>query len=199
MEITIKFDPSNENDIKQLLNLGEQLSLDLIGSESKSPTLTVDDSEPEWMSGDTDIDSDGVKWDERIHASTKRKNSDGTWTRKRGVSQELVDTVLAEVKGQQDLLVTPELVFTPPNVAHVDTPPVIVAAPPAPPIPTLPPAPVSLHTIDEINNEVTSRIVLGELAPTDLGTVLAKHGLTKITDLVSRPDLVDAVWNDLCL
>ena len=192
MEITIKFDPSNENDIKQLLNLGEQLSLDLIGCETKQTTLVdVDDSEPKWMSGDsdTDTDADGVKWDERIHASTKRKNSDGTWTRKRGVSQELVDSVLAEIAGQQDLLATPELVFTPPNVAHVDTPPVIVA----------PPAPVSLHTIEEINNEVTSRIVLGELAPTDLGTVLAKHGLTKITDLVSRPDLVDAVWNDLCL
>lgn len=51
------------------------------------PTETVDSAE---------LDSQGFPWDERIHARTKTKITDGTWKLKRGVDQALVSQVRAE-------------------------------------------------------------------------------------------------------
>jgi len=42
------------------------------------------------------IDSRDMPWDERIHAASKAINSDGTWRKKRGVSDEIVAEVEAE-------------------------------------------------------------------------------------------------------
>ena len=41
-------------------------------------------------------DSANVEWDERIHAGTKTTKADGTWKRRKGVTDELVKQVLAE-------------------------------------------------------------------------------------------------------
>lgn len=43
-----------------------------------------------------ELDSAGIRWDERIHSQEKTKNADQTWRKKRGVDPKLVDTVLAE-------------------------------------------------------------------------------------------------------
>lgn len=43
-----------------------------------------------------ELDSAGVRWDERIHSETKSKNKDLTWRIKRNTEQSLIDTVLAE-------------------------------------------------------------------------------------------------------
>lgn len=45
-----------------------------------------------------DLDAKGLPWDNRIHAGTKRKNADGSWTAKRGVDPTLVATVEAELR-----------------------------------------------------------------------------------------------------
>lgn len=45
-----------------------------------------------------DLDANGLPWDNRIHAGTKRKNADGSWTAKRGVDPALVATVEAELR-----------------------------------------------------------------------------------------------------
>ena len=42
------------------------------------------------------IDARDMLWDERIHAASKAINSDGTWRKKRGVSDEIVAEVEAE-------------------------------------------------------------------------------------------------------
>ena len=42
------------------------------------------------------IDARDMLWDERIHAASKAINSDGTWRKKRGVSDEIVACVEAE-------------------------------------------------------------------------------------------------------
>ena len=44
-----------------------------------------------------DVDSRNLPHDERIHASTKAKNADGTWRARRGVSPELVAQVEREL------------------------------------------------------------------------------------------------------
>lgn len=43
-------------------------------------------------------DSAGLPWDERIHSSNRAFNADGTWRRRRGVSDDLVKQVEAELR-----------------------------------------------------------------------------------------------------
>lgn len=44
-------------------------------------------------------DKNGLPWDERIHASTKALNGDGTWKKRRGVDDATVAAVTAELTG----------------------------------------------------------------------------------------------------
>jgi hypothetical protein len=51
--------------------------------------------------GGVELDADGLPWDERIHAGTKRKNADGRWTAKRGINDpDLVPRVVAQLRAQ---------------------------------------------------------------------------------------------------
>lgn len=47
------------------------------------------------------LDSKGLPWDGRIHASTKSVKADGSWTQKRNVPEATVVAVEAELKGGQ--------------------------------------------------------------------------------------------------
>lgn len=44
-------------------------------------------------------DADGIKWDARIHSSSRELNKDGTWRKRRGVNTDLVTQVEAELRG----------------------------------------------------------------------------------------------------
>ena len=44
------------------------------------------------------IPDDQVEWDARIHASTKSRVKNGEWKRKRGISEELYESVMAELR-----------------------------------------------------------------------------------------------------
>lgn len=46
----------------------------------------------------TGVDADGIKWDERIHSANGAKKADGRWRKRRGVSDEQVALVEAEVR-----------------------------------------------------------------------------------------------------
>lgn len=46
------------------------------------------------------VDSAGLPWDERIHASTKTVKGDGTWTRRKGVQDTTYNAVVAELKAR---------------------------------------------------------------------------------------------------
>ena len=70
-----------------------------------------------------ELDKNGIPWDERIHAGTKRKNADGTWSLKKGVDKELAAQIIAEYQ------------VTAPTTTTVP------AAPAAPAKPGVPPAP----------------------------------------------------------
>jgi pyruvate/2-oxoglutarate dehydrogenase complex dihydrolipoamide acyltransferase (E2) component len=91
------------------------------------------------------VDGAGRPWDERFHAKSKNKIKDGTWRRKRGVSQEEVDAAMP--------------VSAP--AASVDAPP----PPPPPPAPATvgapppPPAPASNGEVawDTVSAALTAR------------------------------------------
>lgn len=81
-----------------------------------------------------DVDARGLPWDARIHSSNGKKNTDGTWQKRRGVQTTLVDEVEAELRGQLP---------PPPVVSAVPVPPQPpVAKPPLGPMATVPQPPV---------------------------------------------------------
>lgn len=90
-----------------------------------------------------DRDTAGIPWDERIHASTKTTNRDGTWTRRRNTPDEVFDKVMAELKAANTAMTleaaagltapTPEP--PQPSAAEAFTPPPSVVIPPAVPQP----------------------------------------------------------------
>jgi len=53
-------------------------------------------------------DSAGLPWDDRVHSSSKALNADGTWRKRRGVTDETVAAVEAELRGQPATEVTVE-------------------------------------------------------------------------------------------
>jgi hypothetical protein len=81
------------------------------------------------------VDSSGLPWDERIHGlsadGTKPQNANGTWRKKRGVSDELVAQIEAELRGPPRPT-SPAAVPAPPAPASDATAP--ITAPPAPPV-----------------------------------------------------------------
>lgn len=94
--------------------------------------------------GGVDLDTDGLPWDARIHAGTKRKNDDGRWSRKRGINDpDLVPRVEAQLRAQMAAggLVSGNInahpVATAPaphvKVESVDAFKTLAALPPAPP------------------------------------------------------------------
>ena len=102
---------------------------------ASSPTAT--------LTPGVDLDAKGFPWDNRIHAGTKRKNADGSWTAKRGVDPALVATVEAELRqvmGAAPAAPLAPAVPAPPPTAPIA--PVVVSAPQvtAPPAPAVAPA-----------------------------------------------------------
>lgn len=85
-----------------------------------------------------DLDAKGFPWDNRIHAGTKRKNADGSWTAKRGVDPTLVATVEAELR--QVMGAAPAAPLAPAVPAPPPTAPIAPVAVSAPQV-TAPPAP----------------------------------------------------------
>ncbi len=76
------------------------------------------------LSGDGERDSTGLLWDERIHAATKVKTSDGKWRQKRGVDKALVAQVEAQLRST----------LPPPAPQPVAAAPAVAPPPPMPPI-----------------------------------------------------------------
>jgi hypothetical protein len=69
-----------------------------------APTVTVDTAPmapvaPTMPASGVELDSKGLPWDERIHASTKSKIASGEWKAKRGINDpSLVQRVEAELR-----------------------------------------------------------------------------------------------------
>lgn len=82
-------------------------------------------------------DSSGLPYDARIHAETRGVNKDGTWKRRRNVSDEIVDAVTAELRATVG---TAAPVATPAPVAAIAAPVALaVPTPVAIPVPVAAP------------------------------------------------------------
>lgn len=117
-------------------------------------------------------DVDGIKWDKRIHSSSKELNKDGTWRKRRGVADELVRSVEAELRG---------------------APPVTAQIPyaPAPVVPVTPPVPTEM-TFPELLDGVTKAMVAGTLSQATIAAALDSVGLTALPHLLGNTALIPA-------
>ncbi len=169
-------------------------------AEQASQELSETVTEPDFNGADAyaptapELDLDGLPWDERIHASTKTTIKNGTWKRKRGISEDLYNSVVAELRAdypeqtpaepvkELDGTVKPDPndVFNG-NVGAVGTPP--------PAIPKeLEYTAVSL--LAELANAVQNGVCTQAEVDTVIPIVLNENGLTSISEIMGRPELV---------
>ena len=169
-----------------------------------------------------ELDAKGLPWDARIHAGTKRKNADGSWTAKRGVDPALVAQVEAELRQVMGAAPAAPLaqgvapVPTPASVAASTIAPSVptgavplpVAPPPAPaPVagaaPTMPAAP-SAAPAGEVPQDARQQFVglvgrasaaiqAGKVSQAEVNQICADSGIPALPLLANRLDLVTTV------
>jgi hypothetical protein len=78
-------------------------------------------------------DKNGLPWDERIHSGNKTQNQDGSWKKRKGVDDAIVDAVTAELRAITGTAApAPVADAAPAPVADAAPAPVAIPAPPAP-------------------------------------------------------------------
>lgn len=114
-----------------------------------------------------DVDSHGIPWDSRIHASTKKQKADGTWKRRKGVDDETFYSVTKELKGSTTPsgpapTPTPEAPVTPTVEAPTPTPEAPAQPQAAPtPAPAMPTQGSGGHTLETF--KANFPLILGTL------------------------------------
>ena len=119
------------------------------------PVATAMPQAPGAAPTSSDVDKNGLPWDERIHSPSKAVNQDGSWRGKKGVTAEEKAAVTAELTAQPQIQTNPEdrqdpAAVTPPmpTMQPAPTPPQAATPMPVmqpqatPPIPTMQPAPI---------------------------------------------------------
>jgi hypothetical protein len=149
-----------------------------------------------------ELDSKGLPWDERIHASTKAINKDGSWKAKRGVQPVTVTEVEAELR---NTVASQNAQVSAPAAA-----PVQQFAPPAPQAPAAPvampqPAPVAAPTRDfqglmlRISQLFSAQQIAPEYPNTIVDRINKGFGITlnTVTDVANDTRYVEYAWQCL--
>lgn len=150
-------------------------------------------------------DSDGIPWDERIHASTKSANKDGTWTRRRNTPDAAFDAVMAELRAANTArTMEAAALLTQPKPTAADafapTPPP-VPTPPAASAPTPPPAPApapvtgSAPSFVQLMQKITAAQQAGKLDKAELDEALGQCGIEGVAKLVTADDGTRAAFD----
>lgn len=167
---------------------------------------------PSTPASGVEVDKHGLPWDGRIHAGTKRKNADGSWTAKRGVDPTLVAQVEAELRAVMGapaaapLAPAPAAPIPAPQAATVTTPTagvassaVAVPAPPAP-APAAPVAPAPAAPSGDARQQfvglvgrASAAIQGGKVTQAEVNQCCADAGVPALPLLANRLDLVPQV------
>jgi hypothetical protein len=156
-----------------------------------------------------ELDSSGLPWDARIHASTKSKKKDGTWTALRGLNDEgKVKQIEAELRATaqgrqlgaivqaQSAAPLPGLPALAPASAAANVPPGIgsLSVAQATGAASVSPDPV---TFEQLMPRVTQATISGILPPTALQQVCGALGLPSVVALQTNPAFVPHAWAQL--
>lgn len=158
-----------------------------------------------------DLDAKGLPWDNRIHAGTKRKNADGSWTAKRGVDPTLVATVEAELRQVMGAApasplapaaafpVQPAAPVTTPTAGPASSAVAVPAPPPAAPVVQPPPAPSGEVPADAraqfvaLVGRASAAIQGQKVTQAEVNQCCADAGVPALPLLANRLDLVAQV------
>lgn len=148
------------------------------------------------------LDAEGCPWDERIHASTKRKTAKNVWQRKRGIHDFQYEEIKAELLADTE---TDEIPAQAPSAPAAALPPMPTPAPASPPAPqpsAPPPARDFRGLMSQLNilfsqqkinpsypNGIVERIKQG------YGEVAA--GLMSLNDIAENPGYIEFAWKCL--
>ena len=122
------------------LENGQPVSV-TIENKVEGTTTEVEQTEAGVTVTTVELDKNGIPWDERIHAGTKRKNADGTWSLKKGVDKELAAQIIAEYQSAAPAAPSAPEKQSAPIAPSAPTPPSPPSAPskPSAPVPPAPP------------------------------------------------------------
>ncbi len=151
------------------------------------PQLVIPPAPPSPKMDGLVTDKSGLPWDERIHASSKAMNADGTWRAKRGVADTLVQEVEAQLR---KVLSIPS-----PPIAEVPIPPAPDVKPSIPVISSAPPAPPADDKAAFIGliTKLSSAKVGGKITEAEITSILGSLGIESLPLLGHRLDLVPQV------
>ena len=136
------------------------------------------------------MDANGLPWDKRIHSGGKTRSvATDTWNKKRGVSPEEVAAVETELLGERAQPCDP-----------VEAALLEVLDEQVPPSPSIfaPATPLAV-TFPQLISKITERQV-GPQGPDficALQNVLTNHGITQLTELSDRNDLLPQIDQEL--
>lgn len=147
------------------------------------------------LAGGVDVDVHGLPWHADIHASTKRKNADGSWTAKKKVAPETVAAITAQLRQIMALPSAAPLALAPAAAAPA-VPSAPAAAPATLPLP-LPAVAGVPANFDELMPRITAGVTAGVLEQDTLLKACQAHQLPSLVALTSRPDYVAHIWNYL--
>lgn len=163
------------------------------------PSTTAIAPPPAAPSPAGNLDSRGLPWDGRIHASTRALLQDGSWRQKRGTDPAYVAQVEAELRGAVAAPAAPVAAVPPPP------PTVAAAAAPAAPessAPAVPPAPgggtTGANPSDPLTfagllQRVTAAVAGGKITQAQVVEACGTLGVPSLPVLATRPDLVPSV------
>lgn len=162
------------------------------------------------------LDRAGIPWDSRIHSASKSINqTDGLWRQKRGVSPELVATVVGQLKQAQSVpgvgthgsaeldadaakltamggdagLTIEELGGVTGQLVKIPPPPPVAAAPSAPPLP--PTDTGEIDSLPRLLKFITEQKLAGKINQAQVQQALIALGIEgPLPVLQSRPDLI---------
>ena len=144
---------------------------------------------PSTTPGGAELDKDGLPWDERIHASTKTKNKDGTWRQKRELPDGRREQVEAELRHLMSLNAGAAPATVDMAALHASPQSAPAQVPAAPGLPQVTPGTVM--------EALTPAMMSGKISTQQVNEVAQKHGMGNISQLVFAPNLAAAVWADL--
>lgn len=111
-----------------------------IENKVEGTTTAIEQTEAGVTVTTVELDKNGIPWDERIHAGTKRKNADGTWSLKKGVDKDLAAKIIAAYQSAAPIAPPAPSAPTPPAPPSAPSKPGVPAAPAKPGVPTPPKA-----------------------------------------------------------
>ena len=141
---------------------------DEIVTPSNAPVVVSTEEVINELAGDTmDFDKEGLPWDERIHSSNHKLTAQGVWQRRRGVSDEVYNSVKAELLGKWEAA---EPITVEDNNPHLETTILApsfepVQAPVVAPSPVAPAAPAPVQAFTPVQQPQAPVVAPAPVAP----------------------------------